>query len=73
MSHMLRDTPLTPDEIEALLHAQAAALGLGIAPAHLPGVRRYLALASEMAALVNGLDLGVHDDAAGVFTPVSPE
>ena len=73
MSRMLRDTPLSPEEIDALLHAQAAALGLDIAPGHLPGVRRYLALASEMAALVNGLDLDVHDDAAGVCTPVAPE
>jgi hypothetical protein len=48
-------------------------LGLPLAPEHWPGVLRYFGLAAEMAALVNGLPLGVHDEPAEAFVPISPE
>jgi len=63
---------LTPAQIEALVSANADALGLELTPAQLPGVRRYVALAAEMAALVEGLSLGAGDEAANVFVPVAP-
>lgn len=73
MSTMLRDTPLSPAEIDALIDANAAALGLTVTTAQRPGVQRYFALAAEMAAQVNGLPLAHDDDAAGIFVPVEPE
>lgn len=64
--------PLDPEAIAALVRANAAALDLPIAPAHLPGVQRYVALAAEMAELVNGLPLTRDDESGSVFVPVSP-
>jgi len=64
--------PLTTEQLEALAHAAAHALELPLAPAHLPGVIRYLGLASEMADLVNGLPLAITDESGSVFIPVSP-
>ena len=66
-------SPLSPDQIERLVNANAAALDLRIAIEHRPGVLRYMALAAEMAALVQGLPLGPDDESGAVFTPVSPE
>jgi hypothetical protein len=43
-----------------------------LAPEHRPGVLRYFALAAEMAELVNGLPLAVHDEPAESFVPVGP-
>ncbi len=56
------------DDVDAM----AALLELPLAPEHRPGVLRYFALAAEMAELVNGLPLGVHDDPAEAFIPVAP-
>ena len=58
--------------IEAHVDAIAALLALPLAPAHRPGVLRYFGLAAEMAALVNGLPLSVHDEPAEAFVPVAP-
>ena len=63
---------MTPEEIEALADASAAALQLDIAPAHRPGVLYYLALAAGYADLVNSHPVTVADEPAPVFTPVSP-
>ena len=65
-------TALSAAQIEAVVDAQAAVLGLQLAPEHRPGVLQYYALAAGMAELVNGLPLGPHDEPAPVFTPVSP-
>ncbi|MDZ7893477.1 MAG: DUF4089 domain-containing protein [Sphingobium sp.] len=43
----------------AYVDAAAAVLGLKIAAEHRPGVLRFFGLASQMAALVNGLPLDV--------------
>ena len=66
-------SPLSPDQIERLVNANAAALDLRIAIEHRPGVLRYVTLAAEMAALVQALPLGPDDESGAVFTPVSPE
>ena len=63
---------MTPAQIEAAVDAAAAALGLGIAPEHRPGVLHYFALAASMAEQVQAHPLGVADEQAPVFTPVSP-
>jgi hypothetical protein len=63
---------MTPEEIEALADAAAAALQLNIASEHRPGVLRYLALAASHAELVNALPLTPADEPASAFTPVSP-
>lgn len=63
---------MTADEVEACVDANAAALGLKIAPEHRPGVLHYFALAASMAELVNGHPIGLADEPAPVFTPVSP-
>jgi len=63
---------MTPQELEALLEANAAALALPIAPEHRPGVLHYLALAASYAELVQAHPLGVADDPAAVFVPVVP-
>ncbi len=61
------------ERIENHVDAMAAVLELPLAPAHRPGVLRYFGLAAEMAELVNGLKLGVHDEPAEAFTPLAPE
>lgn len=63
---------LSAAQIEAAVDAQAAVLGLVLAPEHRPGVLQYYALAAGMAELVQGLPLGRDDEPAAVFTPVSP-
>lgn len=63
---------MTPEQIAACVDANAAALGLDIAPGHRPGVLRYFALASEMAGLVQAWPLSPQDEPAPVFTPVAP-
>ncbi|WP_081782284.1 DUF4089 domain-containing protein [Methylibium sp. T29-B] len=57
----------------AYVDATAATLALPLAPEHRPGVLRYFALASQMAALVNGLPLAVEDEPAPQFVPLSPQ
>jgi hypothetical protein len=64
---------LTPQQVEAIVAANAAAIDLHIAAAHKPGVLAFFALAAEMADQVMGLPLGVEDEPGNVFTPVSPE
>lgn len=64
---------MTPERLEAYVDAAAAAIDLPI-PADLrPGVLRYFALAAEMAALVEGLPLGPHDEPAEAFVPIGPQ
>lgn len=60
------------DQIETYVDAAAAALSLDLAEAHKPGVRRYVALAALMAEQVNGLALGIEDEAAPQFVPIEP-
>ena len=66
-------TPMSAEQIERLMNANAAALDLRIAIEHRPGVLAYLALAASMAALVQGLPLTVDDESGAVFMPVAPE
>lgn len=63
---------LSPLQIEDLVKANAEVLALPIAPAHLPGVLAYIALAAHMAELVNGLALDASDESGSVFIPVAP-
>jgi hypothetical protein len=64
---------LTPQQIEAIVAANAAALDLRIAAEHKPGVLAFFALAAGMAELVQGLPLEVADESGSVFVPVAPE
>lgn len=63
---------LTAQQVEAIVAANAAALGLHIAAEHRPGVLAFFALAAGMADLVNAQPLAVDDEPANVFMPVSP-
>jgi hypothetical protein len=63
---------LTPQQLEALVNANATALGLPIAAEHRSGVLAFLALAAGMAELVNAAPLGIDDEPANVFAPVPP-
>jgi hypothetical protein len=76
---MAAPTPVTPAAplpsgagLEAYLDATAAVLALPISPAHRPGVLHYLQLVQGMAALVMAHPLGVADEPAPAFVPVSP-
>ncbi|MDP4302641.1 allophanate hydrolase [Leptothrix discophora] len=53
--------------------AIAARIGLPLAEAHRPGVRRYFDLAAGMADRVMGLPLGLDDEPAGSFVPIGPD
>ena len=61
---------MSPSELERLLDATAAALGLSIADAHRPGVLNYLALAAAFAAQLDAVPLSPHDEPAVAFRPV---
>ncbi|MBP6893591.1 MAG: DUF4089 domain-containing protein [Pseudacidovorax sp.] len=63
---------MNAEQIEAYVDAAAAALDLPIAPEHRPGVLRYFALAADMAALTEAVDLAAHDESAVRFEPVAP-
>lgn len=63
---------MTPKEIEAYVEAAAALLALPIAAEHRPGVLHYFALAASYAELLEAHPLGVGDEPAGAFVPVSP-
>ena len=63
---------MTPTQIEAYVDAAAAAVQLPLSPGHRPGVLQYVALAARMAALVAAQPLGIEDDPAEAFVPVSP-
>jgi Protein of unknown function (DUF4089) len=64
---------MTRAQIEAIVGANAAAVGLVIAAEHRAGVITFFSLAADMAQLVDGLPLGPDDESASVFTPVSPQ
>ncbi len=64
---------LTPQQIEAVVAANAATLGLRIAAEHKPGVLAFFTLAAGMAELLQGMPLGVADESGSVFMPVAPE
>lgn len=55
------------------IDAAAATLGLRISAEQRPGVTRFFLLASDMAALVQGLPLTPADEPGQVFRPVSPD
>ena len=63
---------LTAMQIEAYVDAVSTALQLPIHAEHRPGVLSYFALAAGMAELVAGQPLGVADEPAEVFVPISP-
>ncbi len=63
---------LTPQQVEALVKANADALGLPIAAAHRPGVIGFFTLAASMAQQVMGEALTHEDESGSVFQPVSP-
>ena len=63
---------MTPEQIEAYVDAAAAALQLPLSGAHRPGVLQYFALAARMADLVAAQPLGIADDPAETFIPISP-
>ncbi len=58
--------------IAAYVDAAAVAMGLPLAPDQRAGVIRYFALAASMAAIVEAVDLGPHDESAVRFEPVGP-
>jgi Protein of unknown function (DUF4089) len=64
--------PLTPQQIEAFVDAQAAVLDLRLASAHRPGVVAFFTLAAGLSERVMGLPLAIEDEPAAVFTPVAP-
>ncbi len=55
---------------DAYIDAVSAPIGLRVAAEHRPGVTRFLVLATEMAAVLDGVALDEDDLAlAPVFTP----
>jgi 1-carboxybiuret hydrolase subunit AtzG-like protein len=63
---------LTPQQVEATVVANAAALGLHLPTEYRGGVLAFFALAAGMAELVNAQPLTIEDEPAPVFVPVSP-
>jgi hypothetical protein len=59
----------TPFDAEAHAREAARLIGLPLAPEHLPGVARHLALAAAQAALVEGAALMPEEEPAPVFRP----
>jgi hypothetical protein len=57
-------------DFDAFITHQSALLGLPIAAAHRPGVKRFVELAAGMAEQVMGQPLTSLDEAGSVFTPV---
>jgi hypothetical protein len=66
-------TPLSTDQLERIVHANALALDLRLALDYQAGVVACFRLAADMAELVMGLPLGPDDESGAVFTPVAPE
>jgi hypothetical protein len=60
------------DAIARAVDATAVLIGLPLAPEHRPGVLAFFALAAQMAELVEGLPLSVHDESGAVFEPLAP-
>lgn len=52
---------------DALIEAAAAQIGLTIADAYRPGVRRFLGIAAEMAATLDDVEL---DNAEAALAPI---
>jgi hypothetical protein len=63
---------MTPEQIEAFVDASAAALALDLQPAHRPGVLRFVAIAADMAAVLDAVPLDRAVEPAVVFMPASP-
>jgi hypothetical protein len=63
---------MSPAALEAYVDAASAAIDLKLDASHRPGVLRYIALAAEMAAQVDAVDLAPHDEAAVHFSPIVP-
>jgi hypothetical protein len=57
---------------ESHVDATAALIGVPIGPEYRAGVLRYFGIAAAMADLVMQHPLGVEDEPAPVFNPVSP-
>jgi hypothetical protein len=62
----------SPVDFEAWMDAQAALLGLPIAPEHRPGVLRYLQLVAGIAPRVMEFPLAPADESGNTFVPVAP-
>jgi hypothetical protein len=63
---------LTPQQVEAIVKANADALGLPIAAEHRPGVIAFFTLAAGMAERVMAQPLTHEEESGSVFRPVSP-
>ena len=63
---------MTPQQVEALVTANAAALDLRLAAEHKPGVLAFFTLAAGLAELVMSQPLGIEDESGSVFVPVAP-
>ncbi len=63
---------MTPAQIETYVDAAAAALDLPLHPAHRDGVLRYFALAAQMAAQVQAVELDASAEPSMAFVPVVP-
>lgn len=63
---------LTPQQVEAIVKANADALGLPIAAEHRRGVVAFFTLAAGMAERVMAQPLGVADESGSVFRPAPP-
>ncbi len=63
---------MNPDDIERHVDATAALIGLPIGAEYRIGVLRYFGIAASLASLVMQQPLGVDDEPAPVFLPVSP-
>jgi hypothetical protein len=63
---------MTPAQIEAYVDAAATAIGLPLQPEHRPGVLHYFALAAGLAESMSADSLGVADEPADSFVPISP-
>lgn len=59
-------------DVETWVDQQSALLGLPIAPAHRPGVVRYLQLVAGMAPRVMDFALTPADESGNAFVPVAP-
>jgi hypothetical protein len=62
---------LDPPDFDPGAYAKqaAAAIGLSLHPAHLPGITMNLALAKRMAGLIEQMKITPADEAAPVYVP----
>jgi len=66
---MNSDVP-TPSQIEAMMEASAALIGLTLDPQYRPGVLTYFTLAARMAQVVQAVPLCPLDETGALFRPV---